>query len=202
MRRSTVQGSQRPGLRRAGWDLVHRPRQGSTGERRSRRPVLLSPDGSAVVEKAFPLLGPNGVGLSPDGRQVYAAETHTGPVVVVGAVGARRSPARLGVISPCVTAALVSPPRPTRSTARRSRRTVGSPSAPSRTASWSSRRTGRRPRSTRSRATSPPTSPSAAQTVAAPCSRSHDRAGWSRRNRRGLGPIVGPPRSQTPSETS
>ena len=36
------------------------------------------PDGSAVVEKAFPLLGPNGVGLSPDGRYVYAAETHTG----------------------------------------------------------------------------------------------------------------------------
>jgi gluconolactonase len=36
------------------------------------------PDGSAVVEKAFPLLGPNGVGLSPDGRHVYVAETHTG----------------------------------------------------------------------------------------------------------------------------
>ena len=36
------------------------------------------PDGSGVVEKAFPLLGPNGVGLSPDGRHVYAAETHTG----------------------------------------------------------------------------------------------------------------------------
>ncbi len=36
------------------------------------------PDGSAVVEKAFPLLGPNGVGLSPDGRRVYVAETHTG----------------------------------------------------------------------------------------------------------------------------
>jgi gluconolactonase len=36
------------------------------------------PDGSGVVEKAFPLLGPNGVGLSPDGRHVYVAETHTG----------------------------------------------------------------------------------------------------------------------------
>ena len=29
-------------------------------------------------EVAFPLLGPNGVGLSPDGRRVYVAETHTG----------------------------------------------------------------------------------------------------------------------------
>jgi gluconolactonase len=27
---------------------------------------------------AFPLLGPNGVGLAPDGRTVYVAETHTG----------------------------------------------------------------------------------------------------------------------------
>jgi gluconolactonase len=36
------------------------------------------PDGSTVREMAFPLLGPNGVGLSPDGRTVYAAETHTG----------------------------------------------------------------------------------------------------------------------------
>ncbi len=35
-------------------------------------------DGSAVREIAFPLLGPNGVGLSPDGSRVYVAETHTG----------------------------------------------------------------------------------------------------------------------------
>jgi gluconolactonase len=38
----------------------------------------IPPDGSTVIEQAFPLLGPNGVGLSPDGRRVYAAETHTG----------------------------------------------------------------------------------------------------------------------------
>jgi gluconolactonase len=36
------------------------------------------PDGSEVREVAFPLLGPNGVGLSPDGSRVYVAETHTG----------------------------------------------------------------------------------------------------------------------------
>ncbi|HET6951604.1 MAG TPA: SMP-30/gluconolactonase/LRE family protein [Acidimicrobiales bacterium] len=38
----------------------------------------LPPGGSEVREVAFPLLGPNGVGLSPDGRRVYVAETHTG----------------------------------------------------------------------------------------------------------------------------
>jgi gluconolactonase len=38
----------------------------------------IPPDGSTVLQKAFPLLGPNGVGLSPDGRRVYVAETHTG----------------------------------------------------------------------------------------------------------------------------
>jgi gluconolactonase len=38
----------------------------------------IPPDGSTVKEMAFPLLGPNGVGLSPDGRRVYVSETHTG----------------------------------------------------------------------------------------------------------------------------
>jgi gluconolactonase len=38
----------------------------------------IPPDRGAVVEKAFPLLGPNGVGLSPDNRRVYVAETFTG----------------------------------------------------------------------------------------------------------------------------
>src|SRR5207245_1092550 len=38
----------------------------------------IPPDRSTVREAAFPLLGPNGVGLSPDGRRVYVAETHTG----------------------------------------------------------------------------------------------------------------------------
>lgn len=36
------------------------------------------PDGSSIREMAFPLDGPNGVGLSPEGARVYAAETHTG----------------------------------------------------------------------------------------------------------------------------
>ena len=38
----------------------------------------VTPDLATVREVAFPLLGPNGVGLSPDGRRVYVAETFTG----------------------------------------------------------------------------------------------------------------------------
>jgi gluconolactonase len=38
----------------------------------------IPPGGTEVQENAFPLLGPNGVGLAPDGRRVYVAETHTG----------------------------------------------------------------------------------------------------------------------------
>jgi gluconolactonase len=37
-----------------------------------------APDHGPLTRVAFPLLGPNGVGLSPDGRTVYVAETHTG----------------------------------------------------------------------------------------------------------------------------
>ncbi len=36
-----------------------------------------TPDGE-LKRVAFPLLGPNGVGISPDGSVVYVAETHTG----------------------------------------------------------------------------------------------------------------------------
>ncbi|MEO5724927.1 MAG: SMP-30/gluconolactonase/LRE family protein [Ilumatobacteraceae bacterium] len=37
-------------------------------------------DGSSVTEQAFPVDGPNGIGMSPDGSKVYWAETHTGRV--------------------------------------------------------------------------------------------------------------------------
>jgi gluconolactonase len=37
-------------------------------------------DGSLIKEVAFPLLTPNGCGLSPDGRVLYVAETWTGRV--------------------------------------------------------------------------------------------------------------------------
>jgi gluconolactonase len=35
-------------------------------------------DGSRIVEVAYPMITPNGVGLSPDGKSVYVAETETG----------------------------------------------------------------------------------------------------------------------------
>ena len=38
------------------------------------------PDGSSIREVIFPLDAPNGVGLSPDGRRLYVAETHTSRV--------------------------------------------------------------------------------------------------------------------------
>ncbi len=39
-------------------------------------------DGSSCVERVHPLDAPNGIGLSPDGSRLYAAETHTGRVRV------------------------------------------------------------------------------------------------------------------------
>jgi gluconolactonase len=38
------------------------------------------PDGSSITEVAFPLLTPNGVGLSPDQRTLYVSETETSRV--------------------------------------------------------------------------------------------------------------------------
>ena len=37
-------------------------------------------DGSLIRETTFPLDAPNGIGLSPDGRRLYVAETYTGRV--------------------------------------------------------------------------------------------------------------------------
>jgi gluconolactonase len=39
------------------------------------------PDGSSIVEAAYPLWGANGVGLSPDGARVYVAESFTGKLL-------------------------------------------------------------------------------------------------------------------------
>ncbi|HEX7856468.1 MAG TPA: SMP-30/gluconolactonase/LRE family protein [Sphingobium sp.] len=35
-------------------------------------------DGTTIIEAAFPLITPNGIGLSPDGKTLYASETETG----------------------------------------------------------------------------------------------------------------------------
>jgi gluconolactonase len=53
---------------------------GKTRERdRDRTGVFYArPDGSSIREVIFPLDAPNGIGLSPDGRRLYVAETHTG----------------------------------------------------------------------------------------------------------------------------
>jgi gluconolactonase len=83
----------------------------------------LPPDRSAVQEVAFPLLGPNGVGLSPDDRRVYVAETH-GSAVGLGP-GRPGGPAR-EARWPSAAAAPASPPPRTRSTRSPWKRTDGS----------------------------------------------------------------------------
>jgi gluconolactonase len=50
-------------------------------------------DGSSITEVAFPVEGPNGIGLSPDGSMLYWAETHSGRVM-------RRAIASPGVLAP------------------------------------------------------------------------------------------------------
>jgi gluconolactonase len=53
---------------------------GKTYDRVMDRGVLYfaAADGSFIREAAFPLITPNGVGLSPDGRTLYVSETETG----------------------------------------------------------------------------------------------------------------------------
>lgn len=59
-------------------------------------------DGSAISEIAFPVEGPNGIGLSPDGSTLYWAETHTGRVfqrtIVEPGVLASTSPGDTSVV--------------------------------------------------------------------------------------------------------
>ncbi|MGH2608829.1 MAG: SMP-30/gluconolactonase/LRE family protein [Tepidiformaceae bacterium] len=51
------------------------------GRQRDRTGVFYaSPDGSMIKEIIFPLEGPNGIGLSPDGSVLYVAETPTGRI--------------------------------------------------------------------------------------------------------------------------
>lgn len=50
-------------------------------------------DGSMIREIEFPVEGPNGIGLSPDGSTLYWAETHTGRVF-------RRTIVEPGVLAP------------------------------------------------------------------------------------------------------
>lgn len=45
------------------------------------------PDGSSIEEVLYPLDSPNGIGLSPDGTQLYVADTYTGRLVTWGVSG-------------------------------------------------------------------------------------------------------------------
>jgi len=52
-------------------------------------------DGSYISEQVFPVEGPNGIGLSPDGNTLYWAETHTGRVF-------QRAIVSPGVVAPAI----------------------------------------------------------------------------------------------------
>jgi gluconolactonase len=45
------------------------------------------PDGSRCVEVSYPIVSPNGVGLSPDGRTVYVADTETSRLLAFDVAG-------------------------------------------------------------------------------------------------------------------
>lgn len=45
------------------------------------------PDGSKCVEVSYPIVSPNGVGLSPDGRTVYVADTETSRLLAFDITG-------------------------------------------------------------------------------------------------------------------
>ncbi len=60
-------------------------------------------DGSKITEIAFPAEGPNGIGLSPDGKTLYYAETHTGRVFQRGIV----APGELTPTAPGDTSSLL-----------------------------------------------------------------------------------------------
>ena len=72
---------------------------GKTRAREADRGALYyaQADGSDIQEVAFPLERPNGVGLSPDGKRVYVAETTTGRILywALEAPGQLRKPGNL-----------------------------------------------------------------------------------------------------------
>ncbi len=65
---------------------------GKTRERdRDRGGIYYAlPDGSSIIEAAHPLDSPNGIGLSPDQKCLFAAETHTGRLLAWDLAGPGR----------------------------------------------------------------------------------------------------------------
>ena len=84
VRRQPADRSERHRVRRARRHVVHRSRHAARGACSTSAAIYYAqPDGSSIREVVFPSESPNGIGLSPDGTRLYAAETHTGRVVRV-----------------------------------------------------------------------------------------------------------------------
>lgn len=134
-------------------------------------------DGSFIEEVIFPSNNPNGVGLSPDGKALYAAETYTCRlmkfnITAPGKVAPTPVPAAPASRS-------IAPPAINSSTAWRWRRTAISASRPSANAgSASCRRRESWWSSSRPTIFLPPTSPLAAPTCRMPISPCRAPGGW------------------------
>ena len=78
MRRPTAARAQRPRVRRPRRLLLHRSRHpGGAHDRPHRRASTRSPTARRSKRWCLPLDSPNGVGLSPDGKRLYVAETYS-----------------------------------------------------------------------------------------------------------------------------
>lgn len=81
------------------WFTDHGARRGRSADRTGV--FYARADGSAISEVLFPLNGPNGIGLSPDGSRLHVAETYSGclfswEVVEPGIVGPAFLPLHAG----------------------------------------------------------------------------------------------------------
>ena len=89
-----AQRAERHRLRRAGRLLLHRSRQGAHRDWTAAPCSTPRPTARSSREVAFPMMTPNGIGLSPDGKTLYVAETETARLWAFADPGARRARAR------------------------------------------------------------------------------------------------------------
>ena len=96
VRRQSADRPERHRVRRARRHVVHRSRPSRRVACSTSAAIYYAqPDGSSIREVVFPSDSPNGIGLSPDGTRLYAAETHTGRLYVVERHRAGRGRAQL-----------------------------------------------------------------------------------------------------------
>ena len=93
MRRAPAEGAERSGVRPAGRPLVHRSRQAACPRHGCRRLLLHQARHEGDRRGRLGMLPANGIGLSPDEKTVYVAETPTARLVGLRPRRARRGQA-------------------------------------------------------------------------------------------------------------